>query len=402
MKQFIFLLAGVIFFSASGWANHSSYGFELKSNQWNTIRNQSFIFIEDGIEFSIFQDGQFDFFIPRQGPNVSIGFASNNVNFSFNTGYNYNPYVQYDNFGAIIQIHNTPIFYDYYGRVNQVGNIFIDYNNSGFVNRIGGLRLFYRNNVLWNQRGFINRVNRRYVWKPWHRYYSIPSAQFCLVSLRPYRQYYRPVRHIYYRPYANNYRDFDLDSRHVNSRQRTSHTRSQRYAQSPRNRTEINIRSNAQRQNTEITRARDSRISRVNSPQSRNEVTTRRNSRSVANGDSGRSVRNSVPRVDRTRSDNVRNNSRSKLSNQTERERLNQRKLTENRRPMKRLESKSRKTRQFSRNTPGRNENVAPRATKRNSVQNKRSSSVRNSSDVNKNRKQKRRSTSGRSTQRIR
>ena len=106
MKRFIFLLVGFVFFSTSAWANHSNY---LNFNQ-----GQSFIFMENGIEFSVFQDGQFDFFMPNYGPNVNIqqDMPTANFSFSFNTGYNYNPYVQYDGYGAIIQIENTPIFYD--------------------------------------------------------------------------------------------------------------------------------------------------------------------------------------------------------------------------------------------------------------------------------------------------
>jgi hypothetical protein len=236
MKRFIFLLVGFVFFSTSVWANHSNY---LNFNQ-----GQSFIFMENGIEFSVFQDGQFDFFMPNYGPNVNVGFNNANVNFSFNTGFNYNPYVQYDSFGAIIQIQNTPIFYDYYGRVNQIGNVPVFYNNFGFVHRVGGLSIFYRNNIFWRQRGFINQFNQRYVWRPWHQFYAIPVNQFCLLSPNPYRQFYNPVRHVYYRPYINNVRNFNRNNNNVRQRANRSN---QRYAQTPRNSAERQIRSNVER-----------------------------------------------------------------------------------------------------------------------------------------------------------
>lgn len=264
MKRLAVLLAGFIFTSMSGWAN-----------DWNSNSNQAFIFTENGIEFSVFQDGQFDFFIPNSGPNVSAGFRTSNVNFSFNTGYNYNPYVQYDSYGAVIQIQNTPIFYDNFGRIHQVGSIYMDYTSLGRLNRIGGLQLFYRNNMLWRQSGFINHINRSYVWRPWHNYYAMPAAQFNLIGYYPYRQFYVPVRHIYYRPYINNNRHFTFNRHQTNYRRGANSTRSQAYAQSPRTRAERNLRSNVQRRHKEINASRNSRLSSAN-------TTRRENSRSIS------------------------------------------------------------------------------------------------------------------------
>lgn len=402
MKHFIFLLAGFIFFSVSGWTNNSFNEIDPRPNHWNKNQNQSFIFVENNIEFSVFQDGQFDFFIPNQGPNVSMGFRNNSVSFSFNTGYNYNPYVQYDSFGAIIQIQNTPIFYDNYGRVNQVGNIYLNYNNSGFVNRIGGLQIFYRHHVFWSQRGFINHVNRNYVRRPWHRHYRLPSPQFCLLSLQPYRQYYAPVRHVYYRPYVNNHRDFDLNRRHKNARQRTHYTRDERYVQSPRNRAERNIRSKIQMRQREPSRSRDSRILRVNETRARSRAKANRNSRSINLSDSGRSVRNTSPRMDRSRSSNIGNKSRNRLPKQVERKRIHQGELTENNRSKKRLETDTRSKRRYSGSTRGRHEQVKPRQTRRASFQKKRSSSSRENSNASRSLNQKRNTTTGRSSRRIR
>ena len=87
--------------------------------------SKSFIFIEGGIEFSVFPDGQFDFVMQNYSPNVNFGFNTPTASITFNSGYDYNAYVQYDDYGAIIQIENTPVFYDYYGRVTQIGNITI-------------------------------------------------------------------------------------------------------------------------------------------------------------------------------------------------------------------------------------------------------------------------------------
>ena len=173
----------------------------------NNGYGNSFIFNEGGIEFSVFPDGQFDFYAPNYGPQTGVSINTPNVSFSFNTGYDYSPYVQYDDYGAIVQIENIPIYYDYYGRIVQAGNVNIHYNTYGRVNRVGDLYVHYDNHHRFTHySGYINVYNRAYVYRPWHRYYTIPVYEYRVVYAKPYRQYYTPVRHHYYRPYANNYR----------------------------------------------------------------------------------------------------------------------------------------------------------------------------------------------------
>ena len=102
---------------------------------------ETFTFVEKGITFSIFQNGEFDFYInPRNGIHANIDLGRVSIN--YNSGYNYDAYVQYDDYGAIIQIENVPIYYDHYGRISQAGNVNI-YYNSGRLVRVGGLRVFY-------------------------------------------------------------------------------------------------------------------------------------------------------------------------------------------------------------------------------------------------------------------
>ena len=114
---------------------------------------------------------------------------------SFNTGYDYNRFVQYDTYGAVIQIEQIPVFYDSYGRVNQIGNVTVFYNN-GFINRIGNLNVFYnRPGIIDHHNGYINSFNRYYVYQPWHNYYSVPFANRCIVYTNAYRNSYFPIRY---------------------------------------------------------------------------------------------------------------------------------------------------------------------------------------------------------------
>ena len=182
----------------------------LVSNNYTTFvrgYGNSFIFVEDGIEFAIFPDGQFDFNVMNYGPNFGAYADFGGVSISFNTGYGYDAYVQYDDFGAVIQIENVPIYYDYYGRIVRAGNVRIHYNNFGYVTRVGGLFVHYNAyNRFSHYTGYINSFNRFYVTRPWHRFYARPLVDLCIVFNRPYRRYYRPIRHTYYRPYRDNFR----------------------------------------------------------------------------------------------------------------------------------------------------------------------------------------------------
>ena len=157
----------------------------------------AFIFVEQDVEFSVFPDGQFDFIYigPQKGNQVTI--SSPNVNISFNSGYNYEAYVQYDSYGAVIQVENVPIYYDEYGRIMRAGNVDIRYNDRRIV-RIGGLNIFYNNYGHYSHySGAINVYNPYYVYRPWHVYYARPLYTRVIVYDYPYRQYYTPIRYSY-------------------------------------------------------------------------------------------------------------------------------------------------------------------------------------------------------------
>ena len=296
MKKILFLMASMFLVAGTSYATANTTS-EANAFNYNYVRGygNSFIFNEGGIEFSVFPDGQFDFYAQAFGPNLNFGVSNRNVSFSFNTGYNYNPYVQYDSFGAVIQIENTPIFYDYFGRVNQIGSIFISYNRFGRINRLGGLNIFWNGNLFLRHTGFINRWNLAYVFRPWHRYYAIPAANFCIVNRNPYRQFYTPYRHTFYRPYRNNMRHVNINGRHgYNNYGRRGNIRdySRRYTQTPRNSRERSIGKRAQDRNESIIRNRSRRLASNDSGRGNTKATKRvnsnRNNRSVSQNRSNR------------------------------------------------------------------------------------------------------------------
>lgn len=170
--------------------------------------NKPFVFLENGIEFAVFKDGQFDFNILNPVRNGYVNISTRNINFSFNTGHNYDAFVQYDHYGAVVQIENTTIDYNHFGRVRRIGNVLLYYNHIGLVSGIGNLHIAYNNGYVAHCSGYVNNYNIDYAFRPHHRYYRVPSANKCIVYNRPYRRNYTPNRCdyvVYRRNYHNNY-----------------------------------------------------------------------------------------------------------------------------------------------------------------------------------------------------
>lgn len=175
---------------------------------------EAFIFMEGGVEFAVFPDGQFDFYYNPRFRRNRFSIVTPHVNISYNAGFDYGPYVQYDDFGAVIQIENVPVFYDFYGRIIRAGNVHISYNHFGMIHRIGKLFLHYDPyNRITHYSGYINARNPYYVYRPWHNYYRRPYSSAAVVYYEPYRAHYYPNR-LKFSHYRNYYRKhYDRDFR---------------------------------------------------------------------------------------------------------------------------------------------------------------------------------------------
>lgn len=273
------------------------FGSVAASTVPNHLRtHNSFVFNEQGIEFAIFKDGQFDFNVLRQRQNFVQLSNHNGINISFNTGFDYSAYIQYDNYGAVIQIENTPIYYDFYGRISQAGTVRINYDHRGRVGWIGNMRINYDRYNNSHRIGYVNRLHRYYTPSVWYSYYRVPNNQHCVIFNTPYRRYYTPIRHHYKRPYRNNRRPNVY--RNQRGQNRVANTRSQhsdRYKTERRTRRTVNAtprsdsgqitrstgRSTTHRSNTRA--ANTNRVERTKSPNHINRrKSVMRNSKSVA------------------------------------------------------------------------------------------------------------------------
>ncbi|MGY5351182.1 hypothetical protein ACXGQW_01200 [Wenyingzhuangia sp. IMCC45533] len=168
----------------------------------NSKYEQPFVFVEKGVEYAVFKNGEFDFNILNNSSS-QVYSRARNLNISFNSGCNYTPYVQRNRYGDVTAINRTNIFYDGFGRVIQIGNISIDYNRYGYLCAIGGLYINYQNyGNQYTCSGYINSVNHYY--KPVYNSYQRPTIHHHL---------YQPKRiisksYVYNRP-SIKYRKYD-------------------------------------------------------------------------------------------------------------------------------------------------------------------------------------------------
>ena len=224
-----------------------------------TYNGKAYIFIEGGVEFSVFADGQFDFVYLGPQHNTMLSFNTPSVFVSFNAGHDYQAYLQYDDYGAILQIEDVPVYYDVYGRIVQAGEVEISYINR-VISRVGGLQIYYNRYGDYDYCvGFINPYNRFYTYRPWHSNYLRPMYTNCIVWDIPYRRYYTPIRYSYYdhlryynnratNPYINARREFISPGSRIHYRN---------------GRTALNTRYKRGRKNTMVTpHGRTSRLTR--------------------------------------------------------------------------------------------------------------------------------------------
>lgn len=107
--------------------------------------NDPISFNERGIEFFVFQNGDFDF---NTRPDDSQGdyyfkHAGRRVTTSPNRNpINYGVLIEQDSFGRIRRIGNTFINYDSNDRVTRIGSVFIKYDRF-LLTQVGGLRIIY-------------------------------------------------------------------------------------------------------------------------------------------------------------------------------------------------------------------------------------------------------------------
>lgn len=117
---------------------------------------QPILFIERGVEFLIFPNGEFDFNTKINNPYQDDFYRrSNSKRSSINTSYRFRSYnIKYS------RSRTTNIQQDRLGRVRRIGNVFINYDGKGRVKRVGSVHMKYRHGKLKQVGGLTLQYNR--------------------------------------------------------------------------------------------------------------------------------------------------------------------------------------------------------------------------------------------------
>lgn len=108
-------------------------------------------FMERGIEFFVFPNGEFDFNTrpeDSQGDYFYKGAGKRGTTIQARGPINYGTRIEHDSFGRVRRIGNTFINYDSRDRVSRIGTVYMKYNRTALA-QIGGMRIIY------NRRGEI-------------------------------------------------------------------------------------------------------------------------------------------------------------------------------------------------------------------------------------------------------
>jgi hypothetical protein len=113
--------------------------------------NEPISFVERGIEFFIFPNGEFDFNTRPKDSQGSYYYRTagrRGTTVVAREPINYGVLIEHDTFGRVRRIGNTFINYDNRDRVNRIGTVYMRYNRFALT-QIGGLQIIY------NRRGDI-------------------------------------------------------------------------------------------------------------------------------------------------------------------------------------------------------------------------------------------------------
>jgi len=147
MKKITYIVALHLIVASGAFATQSVDLSERERNRGAVafIDAEPIVFMERGIEFYVFLNGDFDFNTRPQDSHGGFFYrkgATSRGN-QFNSA-NYGVRIEHDSFGRVRRVGNTFINYDRLNRVNRIGSVFMSYNHWGLT-RVGGLRIVYTN-----------------------------------------------------------------------------------------------------------------------------------------------------------------------------------------------------------------------------------------------------------------
>lgn len=195
MKKRVLLLLGFITFATTSFANNN---FKSTSKIGvNSRYNDAISFVEKGVKFHVFLNGDFDF----------------NTHFKNTRYYDYNGRrtrvnrggvrIERDHRGRVRRVGNSFINYDRRGNVKRIGSVFIDYRY-GQMTKVGHLRIRYDR---WGNPRFIGNVKHNHYYDDvYYNDYDV-NVDINIGDVCDYDDVY-----FYRRDFRRNYRQFREDN----------------------------------------------------------------------------------------------------------------------------------------------------------------------------------------------
>lgn len=177
MKKVTLLVAGLLLTGSLALASESNVFSGNTTTYYNNPVDyreaEPVVFIERGIEFMVFPDGQMDFNTQPGATTTNYYRTGSRANATYGApGGNANQGVRVDHDanGLVRRVGNVYINYDYAGRVKRIGSIYMSYNRYA-LSQIGNLWLVYdRQGRIVETKGFVNDANRGRGYEPAYAY----------------------------------------------------------------------------------------------------------------------------------------------------------------------------------------------------------------------------------------
>ena len=144
MKTITLLVASVLMTTTIVSATEVTYTSTENRMRYNF--DEPISFVERGIEFYVFANGEFDF---NTRPEDSQGdyfyrTAGKRTTARKPVNVNYGTRIEHDSFGRVRRVGNTFINYDSNDRVSRIGTVYMKYNRFGLT-QVGGMKINYSN-----------------------------------------------------------------------------------------------------------------------------------------------------------------------------------------------------------------------------------------------------------------
>ena len=185
MKRGLLLLLGLLSFVS---LNANDYTTSAKKTTNTNLYEEAVTFVEKGIQFHVFLNGDFEFNRLRRSKNY----------------YNYN--------GRTYSGNSLRIDRDHSGRIKRIDRIFIRYDYRGNVARIGNIRLFYKRGLLarvGDLKISYNNWGEPYFYGNVHGYSNYEPDFYFSLNIGPIFNY--NDRFFYNRSFNNNYKKYRED-----------------------------------------------------------------------------------------------------------------------------------------------------------------------------------------------